>query len=68
MFVCLLGYLFSISEKSNSFLRWLQSLAAYLRNTQKRDSYHQWPVTNKQGPPENAELSDFYGAMTLQRG
>ena len=43
----LLGNLFSISEKSNRFLRWLQSLiAAYLRNTRKRDSYHPWPVTS----------------------
>ena len=36
MFVCLLGDLFSIPEKSNRFLRWLQSLAAYSRNTRKR--------------------------------
>ena len=28
-------YLFSISEKSISFLRWLQSLAPYLRNARK---------------------------------
>ena len=40
LFVCLLGNLFSIPEKSNSFLRWLRSLAAYSRNTRKRDSYH----------------------------
>ena len=43
-FVCLLGNLFSIPEKSNSFLRWLQSLAAYSCNTRKRVSYHPWPV------------------------
>ena len=34
-FVCLMGNLFLIPEKSNSFLMWLQSLAAYLRNTCK---------------------------------
>ena len=45
-FVCLLGNLFSIPEKSNSFLRWLQSLAAYSRNTRKRDFYHPWLVSN----------------------
>ena len=44
LFVCLLGNLFSIPEKSSNFLRWLQSLAAYSRNTRKRDSYHPWPV------------------------
>ena len=44
LFVCLLRNLFSILEKSNRFLRWLQSLAAYLRNTRQRDSYHPWPV------------------------
>ena len=42
-YVCL----FSISEKSNSFLRWLQSLAAYLRNIRKSNSYHPWPVISK---------------------
>ena len=36
LLVCLLGNLISISDESNSFLRWLQSLAAYLRNTRKR--------------------------------
>ena len=30
MFVSLLGNLFSIPEKSNSFLRWVQSIAACL--------------------------------------
>ena len=44
LFVCLLGDLFSTSEKFNIFLRWLQLLAAYLRNTRKRDSCHSWPV------------------------
>ena len=44
--VCLLGNLFSTQEKSNSFLRWLQSLAAHLRNTRRRDSYHPWLVSN----------------------
>ena len=44
LFVCLLGNLSSIPEKSNSFMRWLQLLAAYLHNTRKRDSYHPWPV------------------------
>ena len=48
LFVCLLGNLFSIPEKSYRFLRWLHSLAADLRNTRKRDSYHPWPgVTSK---------------------
>ena len=46
LFVCLLGNLCSISEKSN----WLQSLAAYLRNTRKRDSYHPWPINSKAAP------------------
>ena len=41
---CLLGNLISITEKFNSFLRWLQSLAAYSHNARKRDSYHPWPV------------------------
>ena len=44
LFVCMLGNLFLIPDKSNSFLRWLHSLAAYSRNTRKRDSYHPWPV------------------------
>ena len=46
LLVCLLGNLFSIPEKSNNFLRWLQSLAAYSRNTRKRGSYHPWLVSN----------------------
>ena len=46
VFVCLLCNLFSIPEKSNNFLRWHQSLVAYLRNTRKWDSYHPWPVPN----------------------
>ena len=57
----LLGNLFLIPENSNSFLRWLQSLAAYLCDTRERDPYHPWPVTNKQGPPHSKEWYRFQG-------
>ena len=39
---CLLGSLITIPEKSNSFLRWFQSLAAYSRNTRKMNPSHPW--------------------------
>ena len=30
----------------NCFLKWLQPLAAYLRNSRERDFNHPWPVTD----------------------